>query len=95
MNKYLTDKANVVEMILLDHNQEEHDVPSEKAWETLESKFGVIKGKNVRPDWKDPTPTGKRMISFACTKIGDRKYDGSIHFGGIQVAVFQLGRLDD
>ena len=95
MNKHLTDKPNVVEMILLDHNQEEHDVPTDKAWESLELKIGIIKGENVRPDWKDPTPTGKRMIAFACTKIKDRKYDGSIRFNGVLIAVFRLGKLDD
>ena len=93
MNPHLTDNPNVVEMILLDHNQEEHDVPTEKAWETLESKIGIIKGENVRPAWKDPTPTGNRMIAFACTKIKDRKYDGSIRFNGVLIAVFRLGKL--
>ena len=82
-------------MILLDHNGEEHDVSTESAWESLEKKIGIIKGENVRPAWKDPTPTGKRMIGFACTKIGDRVYDGSIRFDGVRMAVFRLGRLDD
>jgi len=94
MNQYLASNANVVEMILLDHNQEEHDVWTEKAWETLESKIGIIKGENIRPDWKDPTPTGNRIIAFACTKIGDRMYDGSIRFDGVLVAVFRLGGID-
>ncbi len=93
INPYLANNANVVEMILLDHNGEEHDVSTEKAWETLESKIGIIKGKNIRPDWKDPTPTDNRMIAFACTKIKDRVYDGSIRFNDVLVAVFRLGKL--
>jgi len=95
MNPYLTDKSSVVEMILLDHNGEEHDVSTEKAWESLELKIGIIKGKNCRPDWKRPTPTGRRMISFACIKIKDRMYDGAIRFAGVRVAVFRLGKIDE
>lgn len=94
-NPYLTDIANVVEMVLLDHDQNEHDVPTEQAWQTLESKIGIIKGKNVRPSWKNPTPTGNRSIIFGTTKIEDRKYDGAIYFDGVCVAVFRLGRLAD
>lgn len=93
MNPHLVDNPNVVEMILLDHEGREQDISTERAWETLESKIGVIKGTNIRPAWKDPTPTGNRAIMFGLTKIENRKYDGSIYFDGVLVAVFRLGKL--
>ena len=95
MNKYLTDKANVVEMIILDHEGNLTKLNTSEAWCYLEINARVIKGVNVRPDWKDPTPTGKRNISFALTKHNGEKYDGSITLEGKKVAVFRLGRLDD
>ena len=94
MNQYLTDIANVVEMIILDHEGIPTKLNTSEAWCYLEINAGILKGVNVRPEWKDPTPTGDRAIIFGLTKHNGEKYDGCILLEDKRVAVFRLGRLD-
>jgi len=94
MNTHLTKTPNVVEIIILDHEGQPTKLDTAEAWCYLDLNAGVVKGKNVRPDWKDPTPTGNRSICFALTKHNGEKYDGSITLEGKKIAVFRLGKLN-
>ncbi len=95
MNEHLTDNPNVVEMVILDHEGNLTNLNTGEAWCYLEINAGVIKGVNVRPSWKDPTPTGKRAIMFGLTKHLGERYDGCILLEDKRVALFRLGKLDD
>lgn len=94
MNPHLVDNPNVVEMIVLDQEGKPTRLDTGGAWCYLEINCGIIKGENVRPTYKDPTPTGKRAIIFGLTKHNGEKYDGCILNEDKRVAVFRLGKLD-
>jgi hypothetical protein len=94
MNNYLTERPSVVEMIVLDQVGQPTKLDTGGAWCYLEINAGIIKGKNNRPTWKDPTPTGKRSIMFGLSKVNGEHYDGSISLEDKTVAVFRLGKLN-
>jgi hypothetical protein len=93
-HKHLTENPNVVEIIILDHEGQPTKLNTVEAWCYLEINAGIIKGKNVRPDWKDPTPTGERAIMFGLTKHNGEIYDGCILLQDKRIAVFRLGKLN-
>lgn len=84
-------RPDVVEMIVLEHLE----FTTSEAWSWLEANAGVVKDSNVRPAWKDPTPTGTRFIGFGTTKESGEIYDGEIFVGGKRIAVFRFGRVGD
>ena len=55
MNPHLTDNPNVVEMVILDHEGNFTKLNTSEAWCYLEINLRIVKGENVRPEWKDPT----------------------------------------
>ncbi len=94
MNRLYNTRPDIVEMILLCSGQPTNHT-TEEAWRYLESNVGIIKDGNGRAAWKDPTPTGNRMIAIACTKLNGQTYDGSINHKGKKVAVFRFGKFDE
>jgi hypothetical protein len=94
MNPYYNTRPDVVDMVLLCSGAPTTHT-TEEAWRYLEKTYGVIKDSAGRAAWKDPTPTGKRMIGIGFTKVGDSVYDGSIRFDGKRVAVFRFGKFDE
>lgn len=94
MNHLYNKRPDIEEMILLCSGAPTTHT-TEDAWSYLEKECGVIKDKNGRAAWKDPTPTGNRMIAIACTKLDGQTYDGSISYGGKKVAVFRFGKFDE
>ncbi len=94
MNKLYTRRPDVVEMIILDHEGKPTKLNTKEAWVYLEINMGIYKDSAGRAEWKDPTPTGKRMIAIACTKLNGEIYDGSISNEGKKVAVFRFGRFE-
>ena len=97
MNRYYNTRPDIVEMILLYPNEGDGfmTTTTEEAWRYLEHEFGLIKDERGRAEWKDPTPTGDRMIAIACTKTNGETFDGSITAGGKKVAVFRFGRFEE
>lgn len=91
-HKY-TRRPDVAELLVLDHEGNPTKCAQGAAWAYLEINLGIIKDKNGRPAWKDPTPTGNRMIAIGFTKVGDEVYDGDISLEGRKVAVFRFGTL--
>jgi hypothetical protein len=82
-------------MIILDHEGEFTKLDTGEAWCYLEINCGIIKDDRGRAEWKDPTPTGNRMIAMACTKTNGETFDGSITVGGKKVAVFRFGKFEE
>ncbi len=95
MNKLYNTRPDIVEMILLNESGEPMTTTTEEAWRYLEENHGIIKDSAGRAEWKDPTPTGNRMIGIGFTKVGDSVYDGSIRIKGCRVAVFRFGKFDE
>lgn len=80
----------VKEMIILDHEGNRTKLNTSGAWCYLEINAGIIKDQNGRPNWKDPTPTGDRMLMQGCTKMDHGTYDGAIYLEGKIVAVYLM-----
>lgn len=95
MNPYYNTRPDIVEMVILDHEGKPTKLNTEEAWCYLEINMGIIKDSAGRAEWKDPTPTGNRMIAIACTKFNGETYDGAINYKGKKVAVFRFGKFDE
>ena len=89
-HKY-TRRPDISEILILDHEGNPTKCAQGGAWCYLEINAGIIQDENGRAAWKDPTPTGNRMIAIGFTKVGDEVYDGDISLEGRKVAVFRFG----
>lgn len=88
-------RPDIVEMVIFDHEGKKTALDTGGAWCYLEINVKIIRDKNGRAAWKNPTPTGNRMIAIGFTKADGEVYDGSIHLEGKIVAAFRFGKFDD
>ena len=88
-------RPDIVEMVIFDHEGKKTALNTGEAWCYLEINAGIIRDENGRAAWKDPTPTGKRMIAIACTKHNGEVFDGSIRLEGKRVAAFRFGLFSE